>query len=147
MCLMSLEKFAPARNGYQVKQISRWNGKLTGIFFSTVDGMEVGETYKARRIDIYATVGKELWGDPYKSGFHVFHKLSDAKKYKKYIEMDNFNRDFVIVRVGTGGKKTTGIQKFYTGSGPKDSVEARVTVSEYITIFEEVKTCQEKEGK
>jgi hypothetical protein len=74
----------------------------------------------------------------YWSGFHVFHKLEDARKYTNSIHA---GAGSVILKVKTGGIKVTGIQYFFAPFSFHSlgkSVKAKVTVAEYITLLEEV---------
>jgi len=128
MCLDKLDdSFKPCDIGYQVKKktptgftalyyankrnpVNSWDSKVKARSV-----LKLGETYRA----VPETAGN--WNNRYETGFHVFHTLRSAKNYRKA------RWGCVVVKVKTGGKRTTGRQG-----------NRMVTVASEITLLEEV---------
>lgn len=154
MCLNNLEDFTPARVGYQVKHKS--GSTYSSLFFHADADGELGIEYTAKPAKVWAKsrpkhlgsvhilsgshgISKAIRDHCYIAGFHVFHKLEDARAYRKEYMYDD--KGYAIVKVKCAGKKRTGIQRFmHWGRGTKDTrqISAHVTVCEQITILKEV---------
>lgn len=134
MCLSKLEDFTPAKVGYQVKHKNTANLDSViydAVFYRRIPGQQLGGTYEARRtlLNTKTHRGKLC----YVSGFHVFHRLSDARKYRDVLEP---HQKFVVVKVKTGGEKTTGLQIFTAGK--LGGAKYKVTVCNEVTLLHEV---------
>lgn len=131
MCLYKLEKFTPARVGYQVKirreEVGSGSIEYESVYWSKT--MSVGMKFEGRGRDIAChTRGT------YKSGPHVFHKRTDAEKYLRL--MIHMGGGLCVVKLKVHGSYCVG-----SISWPfRDSreVEAKVTVAKAITLLEEL---------
>ena len=139
MCLTEVKKFKPAKVGYQVKRKGK-HGRYQSVYFFIRGGLEIGGTYYAKR----ETAGGRH--DTYLSGFHVFHELNDAKAYQKSSHCwrnGKYHFDSVIIKVKIAGRKTTGLQKFWSRIAEEKGlvgkrVKAKVTVCSIMTVLEEI---------
>lgn len=134
MCLSRLEKFTPVKTGYQVKHKDAANlgsVRYDAVFYRRLPGQQLGGTYEAieKMIDVKALRGRVR----YMSGFHVFHRLSDARRYRDVLEP---HQKFVVVKVKLSGDTTTGLQVFTAGK--LGGRKFRVTVCSEITLLHEV---------
>jgi hypothetical protein len=144
MCLTDLEKFWPAKVGYQVKRNAVG---LAGAFLSIYQGHQMyylGKTYIAKELPTWTESPIYKPSRHYKSGFHVFHKLSDAEKYM--FKLGVRDRRFYaatpgalcIVKVECKGIKITGRQNFEYYKFEENNVEAR-TVDAKVTVCSKIK--------
>ena len=127
MCLTKLEKFEPCKVGYQVKW--RYSPKAySGMYNYVSNKMMPKVKYKAIR----RKIGGGMFS--YYGGFHVFHVLADAKRWRR----ETYGRSHancVIVKVKTDGIKITGYQAVW---GVRGRYNAKVTVCSEMTILHEV---------
>ncbi len=133
MCLSEKKRFKPVKEGYQVKR-KLGKGRYQSIYFSVRGGLEIGITYIAKR----RTAGAY---DRYLSGFHVFHNLKDAEAYRESSHCrrnGNYSFKSVIIKVKAGGRKITGLQKFWSGIQDGVFIRAKITVCSKMTVLEEI---------
>ena len=147
MCLTDLERFTPAKKGWQVKR------RALGMrhhYFSVFHGSEMyqlGKTYEAASHPINTETGftgveyGKRRRRPYMSGFHVFNRLEDAQRYLQ--ARGGPPNEYCIIQVECGGTKTTGYQEFEylamtTRGAHMFTCKAKVTVCKTITLLKEV---------
>jgi hypothetical protein len=143
MCLTELERFEPAKKGWQVKRkICGLKNTYMSIFYGS-EMQELGETYHACEEPVL-TESYSFFKHPdgrktYWTGFHVFHSLDDAINYRA--SRSGPPNEHCIVQVECSGKKTTGWQVFEYIATLRRSmrkVRAKVTVCQTIKILKEI---------
>jgi hypothetical protein len=113
------------------------DGQYCSLYRDT-DYQYCGESYEAKEVLLFRS--RTFRNDVgYTSGFHVFHKLSDARLYRD----SRGHTSRVIVKVKLSGKRTTGIQRFdyheLSSRRHWKTIFAKVTVCAKITLLKEVK--------
>ena len=134
MCLSKLEDFTPVKTGYQVKYKDTANldsVRYDAVFYRKLPGQQLGGTYDARRTFLNTKTHRGKLG--YMSGFHVLHRVKDARRYRDVLES---HQEFVVVKVKTGGERITGLQTFTAGK--LGGASFKVTVCSEITLLHEV---------
>lgn len=135
MCLSSLEKFSPARVGYQVKH-KRGKKKYSALFFSHESHNEGNKEFLTPRGTLEAstkrrTIVFSMKSVEYPAGFHCFHLLKDAKSYKELHKKVSQADSLCIVQVKCLGHKTTG-----RGAGSFE--DQKITVCQKIEFIKEI---------
>jgi len=128
MCLARIEEFPPCKLGYKIMRRSPVSGKLYGEFKGLKKPRPIErwlneEDYRDLRLKKITTNYPD---SHYPCGWHVFHRLSCARRW--LTERSDSVGAFVCVRVQVREPVATGLQRY--------NDDWRVTVAKKIKILE-----------
>lgn len=142
MCLYKVKKLKPCTTGYKVmvKTARGYVGEYRRMLQSPHKLGEWSYEEKHRMVSTYnSTICMEDGGE-YPYGFHVFHHLTAARRWRSYY--DDIAISVVIVKVAVDEPVATGLQSCNQIAVPPDDKDwcvSRVTVAKKIKVLGEVK--------